>query len=288
MTSIAVLLTCHNRKDRTSACLRALLENSLPDDIVLRVFVTDDGSTDGTAERVREIVPHAEILRSDGSAFWNGGMRIAFEQAMTTDADFYLWLNDDTNLVSSAMALLLNTYDQLCTETGSERHIVVGTTVDQTSGEFTYGGLNRNHKTWRPVTFRLVPPALTASQCDTMNGNCVLIPRSVAQLTGNLDPHFVHSMGDTDYGLRARYEGCKVWVAPGIVGHCSRNALRGSFVDGSASLRQRIKRVLGPKGMPPNAWWTYVRRHGGMLAPLFWLWPYVKAALVGMSRSHAK
>ncbi|MEF8728837.1 MAG: glycosyltransferase family 2 protein [Accumulibacter sp.] len=288
MTTLAVLLTCHNRKDKTLACLRALLDNELPHNVNLRVYVTDDGCTDGTADGVRQIVPGAEIIRMDGGAFWNGGMRVAFGKAMEADADFYLWLNDDTDLNPTALQLMLTTHAQLSSETHSDKHIVVGTTADRNSDRLTYGGLNRNHKFWRPVTFRLASPGNVASECDTMNGNCVLIPRSVAKLTGNLDPNFVHSMGDTDYGLRARHAGCKVWVASGLVGLCSHNDIKGTFVDREASVKQRLKRVLGPKGMPQYAWWTYVRRHGGALAPLLWLWPYLKATLVGISHTRTK
>jgi GT2 family glycosyltransferase len=59
--------------------------------------------------------------------------------------------------------------------------------------------------------------------CDTMHGKCVLIPRSVVQIVGNLDPAFVHYIGDWDYGLRTRQEGCTVWIAPGYLGTCSLN-----------------------------------------------------------------
>jgi GT2 family glycosyltransferase len=142
MTSIAVLLTCHNRKDKTTACVNALLHSKLPDGVMLRVYVTDDGCTDGTADSIRQIAPNAEILRTDGSAFWNGGMRVAFAKAMAADADFYLWLNDDTDLNPSALELLLSTHAQLCANTHSDKHIVVGSTADQDSGKLTYGGLN--------------------------------------------------------------------------------------------------------------------------------------------------
>ena len=47
MKTIATLITCHNRKDKTLACLDALFSNHLPDRVLLDVFLVDDGSTDG-------------------------------------------------------------------------------------------------------------------------------------------------------------------------------------------------------------------------------------------------
>lgn len=288
MTRIAALLTCHNRKNKTLACLMALMRNKLPNGVVVAVYMTDDGSTDGTTAAVRELVPHAKILDADGSAFWNGGMRIAFREAMSSDPDFHLWLNDDTELEPSAVRDLLETHRILMEKTGTDRHIVVGSARDKASQNLTYGGLNRRNGFFRPVTFSLVQPLEVERECDTMNGNCVLVPRSVANLVGNLDPGYVHSMGDTDYGLRARQVDCRVWIAPGFAGWCSRNAVAGTFVDGASPLAIRLKRVMGPKGMPPRAWWLYVRRHGGLLAPFLWAWPYMKTVLVGLKPSAHK
>lgn len=282
MIHIAAVLTCHNRREKTLSCLAALMCSDLPVDFSINVYLTNDGSTDGTSDAVKNMLPTVTILASDGSAFWNGGMRIAYREAMLTDSDFYLWLNDDTELETFAVRRLIETHGDLTKQTGIDRHIVIGSARDRSSGNLTYGGLNRKNTIFRPVTFNLAKPGDITQECDTMNGNCVLIPRSVASLVGNLDAGFVHSMGDTDYGLRARQLGCSVWIAPGFAGWCTRNALSGTFVDGASSLAVRFRRVFGPKGMPPRAWWLYVRRHGGLLAPFLWAWPYVKTVLVGL------
>ena len=58
--------------------------------------------------------------------------------------------------------------------------------------------------------------------------NDIRHPNSVASKVGNIDGAFIHSMGDLDYGLRARKLGCSIWTAPSFVGTCSRNSLDGS------------------------------------------------------------
>lgn len=282
MMRIAVVLTCYNRREETLTCLSALMRNELPVGYSIGVYLTDDGSTDGTSDAVRNMLPTINIISGDGSAFWNGGMRMAYREALLTDADFYLWLNDDTELETFAVGKLIEVHSSLTKRSGTDRHIITGSARDKISGNLTYGGLNRKNALLRPVTFNLAPPGDIALECDTMNGNCVLIPRSVAMLVGNLDAGFVHSMGDTDYGLRAHQLGCHVWIAPGFSGWCTRNRISGTFVDGTSSLAVRFRRVFGPKGMPPRAWWLYVRRHGGLLAPFLWVWPYVKTVLVGL------
>jgi GT2 family glycosyltransferase len=280
MFKLAVLLTCHNRWQQTLECLSALRSAESQSKVTTNIIIVDDGSTDGTTAMVQQRFPAARILSGNGKLYWNGGMRRAFGEALAHKFDVYLWLNDDTILFGEAINMLLSTYTELAAKHGPLQ-IVVGSTRENKTSNLTYGGLNRRHPVWRPVTFNLVQPGEQPITCDTMNGNCVLIPHAVAERVGNLDEAFVHSMGDTDYGLRARAAGCGVWVMPGFAGTCARNSLTGSFVDAGLPLKERVRKILGPKGMPPKAWWTYTRRHGGLLAPLLWMWPYAKSVLVG-------
>jgi len=52
---VAVLLTCYNRKAQTIACLGSLFEATIPEDLHLDIYLTDDGSTDGTGDAVKEL-----------------------------------------------------------------------------------------------------------------------------------------------------------------------------------------------------------------------------------------
>ena len=53
----AALLTCHNRKEKTLACLKSLYRN-MPE---VDVYLTDDGCADGTAEAVKSIFPFSGV-----------------------------------------------------------------------------------------------------------------------------------------------------------------------------------------------------------------------------------
>ena len=98
---IAALMTCHNRKDTTLACLRELMSQAgVNDTVKLQIYLIDAGSTDGTIEAIQEHFPDIHLIRSDSGLFWCGGMRVAFDEAMKGDHDYFLWLNDDTVLQS--------------------------------------------------------------------------------------------------------------------------------------------------------------------------------------------
>ena len=81
MRIIAALITCHNRKSKTIACLERLFQQALPLGVLLKVYLVDDGSTDGTAEAVREKFPSVSVISADGSLFWCRGMRLAWKHA---------------------------------------------------------------------------------------------------------------------------------------------------------------------------------------------------------------
>ncbi|HEY9901499.1 MAG TPA: glycosyltransferase family 2 protein [Candidatus Sericytochromatia bacterium] len=277
---VAALLTCYNRSAKTLASLTALFDQKCQSQVTLDVYLVDDGSTDGTATAVSQRYPQVKILQGTGSLFWNGGMRQAFAEALKHDYDYYLWLNDDTILYPNALATLLETSQSL-QQQGEHRAIVTGSTCDSDTKALTYGGVVRRSP-WRPLKFDLVEPGEQVKHCDTINGNCVLIPRAVVQVVGNLDPAFTHYAGDWDYGLRARQQGCTAWVAPGYVGTCSQNYQPGKMENSQVQLSEGLKKIAQPKGLaireqtlhPLGEWKIFAQRYAGLLWPIYWLIPY--------------
>jgi GT2 family glycosyltransferase len=115
-----------------------------------------------------------------------------------------------------------------------------------------------------------------------MNGNCVLIPRVIANTIGNLDRAFVHTMGDIDYGLRARKAGFPIMVMPGYAGICMNNSIERTLIDTHSLSLYRLKKIVSPKELPPKSWYVLTSRHTGLLWPLFWVWPYFKTLFKGL------
>ena len=271
---LAALMTCHNRVASTTQSVCSLKSQTVPG-ISVDLFLVDDGSSDGTAQTVRDLFPQATILTGDGSLFWCGGVRWAFEKAINKNYEFYLWLNDDTLLDQDALVRMLDTY-RVVSRDESDATIVVGSTRDPRTGRFTYGGWSRYRKPTGLISWKKTPPHMERPlACDTMNGNIVLISKSVVDRIGNLDAAFVHSMGDLDYGLRAIKRGCRVYIAPGYCGTCASNDQSGVTAGSQAPLSSRWKQLLGPKGFPIKAWGVFTYRHKGPLWFLAWLAPYI-------------
>ena len=272
-TKLAVLITCYNRRDTTLTCLQKLYQQNVTFD----VYLVDDGCSDGTSDAVKQNYPAVKILQGDGNLFWVGGMRLAFAAALQEGYNYYLWLNDDTLLDPNALTKLITNHYEL-TQQGHPDAIIVGSTRDPLTGKATYGGAMRS-KRWYSNKYEFVEPTEELQQCDTMFGNCVLIPNSVAQKVGNLDSAFIHTLGDIDYGLRARKLGCSVWIAPGYIGTCSKNSVSGSWVDTKLPVHKRLTKLLQPKGYPIKAWTVFTKRHSGPFWFIYWFLPYLRAVI---------
>lgn len=275
--TLAVLLTCFNRRIKTLETLQSLATQSDKVKRRMHIILVDDGSRDGTAEAVLTKFPETELIRGSGSLFWNGGMRVAFGRAQEIGFDYYLLLNDDTVLVPHCLDTLFETAHTL--EHQGIPSVVAASICDPVTCKRTYGGVRRVQR-WNGVTdIKVEPRADAPVLCDTMNGNCVLIPAAVARHIGNLEETYTQQFGDYDYGFRATRAGFSVHIAPGYLGSCANNSLIGTWRDQRASFRNRWKHLMSPKGIPAAEWFLFTSRHFGYLWPLYFFSPYLKVLL---------
>jgi GT2 family glycosyltransferase len=251
--TLAVLLTCHNRKEKTLSCLAALFNCILPEGYRFDIFLVDDGSTDGTSDAIKEKFPQVNIIQGNGNLFWNRGMHLAWETAAKTkDYDYYLWLNDDTCLYLNSIEELIHT----CITTNNNA-LICSSVQSVTSCKITYGGLKKGH---------LIIPNEELQECDTMNGNCVIVPQIVYQKVGNLDYVFRHAIGDLDYGYRVRKAGFKLYITPNYLGTCEENPTLPKWCLKTTPLLERIKILYSPLGYAePLPFFIYEKRHFGLL-----------------------
>lgn len=270
---VAAVMTVFNRKDDTLTCLRSVQQQGRHWAAVT-TFVVDDASTDGTAEAIAEQFPEVRLLHGSGDLYWNGGMRKAFGAALAEGFDHYWWLNDDVELDDDALTALLDTLHEV-SKTRPNPPIVVGAMRDPDGGHTTYGGVRRENP-GRPLDFSLVEPGDRPVRVQTMNGNCVVIPKEVAHNVGNIEPSYRQKMGDFDYGLRATQLGFEVWLAPSTHGVCATHPPRRTDTQ---PLSQEIQRLWSVKELPPAAWLMFTRRWAGPLWPLYFGSPYVRRAL---------
>ncbi|KAA6303736.1 MAG: N-acetylglucosaminyl-diphospho-decaprenol L-rhamnosyltransferase [Candidatus Ordinivivax streblomastigis] len=256
MKTIAVLLTCHNRKEKTLICLKYLFNCSLPKEHAIDVYLVDDGCTDGTPQAIREQFPQVNIIQGDGNLYWNRGMHLAWETAAKAkNYDYYLWLNDDTNLYPNALEKLI----YACSATGNNA-LICSTLQSAITYKSTYGGRKSS---------QLLIPNGELQECESMNGNCVLVPHSIYEKVGNLDYVFRHAIGDLDYGYRVRQAGFRLYVSSNYLGTCENNPSLPKWCLKSTPFYQRVKSLYSPLSYAePIPFFIYEKRHFGLLVAI--------------------
>ena len=232
---LAVLIASHNRRDATLGCMSRLLPQLGED---ARVYLVDDGSTDGTAVAVAGLKDkRIKVIDGDGRLYWAKGMRKVWEAAVAErdDWDGFLWLNDDTELRSDAIAKMM--------AVNEGESIVVGE-LENAKGEIVYG---------------MRPGGL-------FTGNCVLVPRKVYERLGMICGEYSHAWADSDYAMMAKRAGIGV-VSARVVGktewHPNRPPLKG------LSLKRRMELLYHPKGWNLHDLWLYRRRNWGYAVAIF-------------------
>jgi GT2 family glycosyltransferase len=257
MFNIAVLIACHNRKHKTLSCIEVLMNQSnLGKNFTLEIYLVDDGSTDGTSNAVINQFPEVIIIKGDGNLFWNRGMHLAWSVASKKDFDFYLWLNDDTNLFQDALTILLKSMEDI-----DRLSIITGTTRSKYSEIPTYGG--------KLIQGGIITPKGYIEECELMNGNCVLVSRDVFLKLGNLDPIFTHGIGDYDYGLRAKKAGINLFIPGFYIGYCEKHESDPVYFSPSYPLKKRMEAIKSGLSIHPNQFFIYEKRHFGLLQAVF-------------------
>jgi GT2 family glycosyltransferase len=270
---LSILITCFNRREKTLACLGALRE-ACSEALSYKVFIVDDGSSDGTFDAISRSFPEVKLIRGPGNLYWNRGMHRAWSDALSTPTDYYLWLNDDLVLRPGSVRELVQHGMDNGARLGGKL-IVVGRTLNPKTRRTTYGGYKRRNGVSR-LRFRHLSE--NEVLCDTMNGNCVLIPTSATDDIGINDIRFSHAFGDLDYGLRAVRAGYTILQMPRHVGLQEFNDDYHKSI-AKMDLRNAAFILTHPKGIPVMEWFAFCRSHGGPLWPVNFGLRYFKMML---------
>lgn len=245
MLRIAVIITSYNRKEKTINCLDKLFHINNPN-IEIVVYLTDDGSSDGTYEEVTRLYPQVFISKGNGSLFWGGGTNLSWKRAVKDGGfDGYLWLNDDTELIDKVWNEIIEA-DQYCQSNFKKGGIYIGSTLSLITNTISYGG-------WKQIrsdrsSFRILPPNGEFQLCEIGNGNVTYISKDVVDKIGCLYEKYVHG-ADFDYTYWAHSEGFPLIILRDYVGYCENDHKSHKEVLLNKNLKERIGYLYSPLGL---------------------------------------
>jgi len=275
--SVLVLLVVRDGGQWLRQCLRALARQTHRR---IGVLAVDNDSTDGSASLLESALGPERVLKSDRNLGFAGGVSRALQSDMARQADYVLFLHDDTALDQEAVAALVEAAERVegvgvvgpKVVDWEEPRVLreVGLSTDRfgypysplEEGEIDQGQYDR------------IREVLYVSSC------AMLVSREVWNRIGPPDERLSPVQEDLDFCWRARLAGFRVLMTPTALARHREATVRGER-PGSISARERYFRER-------SALASILKNYG--LLSLIWILPLylvqgiVRVGLLAASR----
>lgn len=217
---VEIVTPVHNRRDLTLQCLKSLSRIDRTN-LDVHIIVVDDGSTDGTAEAIRENFPEVEIIAGNGSLWYTAGTNLGIETALKNNPDYVLCINDDSIFDEKCIRKLIETAEKY------PRSVVGGLLllwnephrVFQVSPKWETRRGGWRH--WQQQTVWTIPK--TTWEVEAIVGNCILYPAKIFGEVGLMNAENSAQYGDAEFTTRIRKKGWRLLIEPRARVFCQPN-----------------------------------------------------------------
>lgn len=220
---VHIIIPVHNGLQETTTCLQALRQQTHKD---FKVYVVDDGSTDGTAEALARDYPEVQVIQGSGDLWWTGAMQLGVDWVLGNavgSGDYIMSLNNDVILAEDCLEKLNRFIKE------HARAIVSGLSVDGADRDTVISSgsrmvswvLNIAHHPFHGRSYKKIDKKPVP--VDMIAGRCTLFPVHLVREIGNYDAkHFPHYGGDNEFTWRAKRKGWKLYILPEAVAFVSK------------------------------------------------------------------
>lgn len=225
MARIDVIVVCWNDKAKISTALDSVvaLTELRHDPGFARIVVSDNGSSDGSREYIRERYgDRVDIIENGANLGFAAACNRAFAQ---TSSDYVFLLNPDAELHDRALANIVAFMDEhpRCGIAGSRIYNYDGT-IQQSCGEIdTWTGAFLRSSAWGELApFRRFANGAALRDFDYASprrvdlaiGAALAIRRTMMDEIGVFDERFFLYHEEVDYAKRAGDAGWETWFVP--------------------------------------------------------------------------
>lgn len=230
MTKVAAVLVSYNVREHLLRCIETLLEDGVD-----TIIVTDNQSRDGSADAVRRAYPEIQVYESGANLGFGGGVNYSVDR-VPRDIEYVLVTTPDVELDQGSTKALVDVLDT------NERIGLVAPRVDTPDREIypsvrTFPSLVDafGHAFLRflwptnPFSRRYMMldwDHSVAADVDWVAGTHFLTRRTAWDEVGGFDPRFFMFLEDVDLCWRLRDKGWRVRYEPSsvVVHHISKSA----------------------------------------------------------------
>lgn len=224
MIDLSVSIVNWNTKELLESCLESILSQTKG--LNYNIWVVDNASSDGSIQMLEKEFPLVKLIKNS----INAGFAKANNQILSRcDGKYVLLLNSDTQVVGNALKKLFD-FMENHPEAGAAGCMILNKdgSLQTSCGRFPrlisifFGGEICNNfykKIFKNSTF-FAEYGLSKEEhqyfheVDIVKGCCLILKRSVLEITGLLDENFFMYCEETDLCYRIKKQGMKVLYTP--------------------------------------------------------------------------
>jgi GT2 family glycosyltransferase len=208
---VSIILVNLNQEHHTRECILSLQQLTYPN---VEVVLIDNGSKDGSGERIHKDFPAVTYAHLERNLGFAGGNNAGIRMALDGGADYILLLNNDTIADPGCIEPLI-AYDREHPDTGAQCGKIYFFDEPKKIW-FAGGGLDPEKGLGVHVGIHQVDDGSydAIREMDYATGCMLFVRRSVMEQTGVLDESMFAYFEDADWCLRARKLGLKIIYNP--------------------------------------------------------------------------
>jgi len=267
---VFIVIVNYNSGSYIIDCLKSL-EISRYKDIKISEVIIDNSSVDNSLQLIKQQFSKIKIINNKNNLGFAKAVNQGIKNALQNKADYVFLLNPDTlaekNLLKPLIQLI---------KSDKKIGIVVPALKDEVKAGSVYSlGLKFNKFLGRTehIHLHVNPRSLHHQEEELVSGCAMLIKKEVFKKIGLFDERFFMYFEDSDFCLRTRKAGFKIYVEPKAVVIHKQNLdkkpnkeIKKKYLVQSNSLfiKKHVAKIFWPFGWG-YLWWLKIR----LLLPIF-------------------
>ena len=206
---ISFIIPTFNRADLLERLLDSIGNLRVPHGVEVRTVVVNDGSTDRTAQLLRQCPQRPSVVNGDGNWWWTRCINEGMRHAAAQGSSHFIWMNDDNELPDDYLEVLVRDYRSLPPDSilGSASLSLAHPRRIDACGYRRYNPIANKLYPHFPIGSTPGPDFHGVRPTWSLSGRGTLVPKNVLDRVGYLDSRLLQYGSDDDYILSARLKG---------------------------------------------------------------------------------
>lgn len=206
MLKLYIILPVHNRRNITLKFIANLKQQTFKN---YQLVLVDDGSTDGTSEAVKTLMPESVIIKGKGDWWWAGGLQQGINWLKHSDEvvsdDAVLMINDDVQFEDDFLEKGLNIINS------EKDFLLLAECHEAKTGKILDRGVKAD------LCFLKLEQAKSPEEINCLSTMGLFMKIATLKKIGDFSPNFLpHYLSDYEFTIRAYRKGLTLRTNPAL------------------------------------------------------------------------